>query len=184
MIILVIGGGRSGKSLLAERLAEKIGKKTVYLATAIPFDEEMNRRIKLHRERRRDDWSTVEMYHFFSEVKALPEILAANCLLVDSLGMLVNNIMFRCGVDSERGIEVSGEQAQKQTVENLEVLLNFCRNEDKDLILVSEEVGMGIVPETPLTRYYRDLLGIVNQKAAAVADQVYFVIAGLEIRIK
>lgn len=184
MIILVIGGGRSGKSFLAERLAAQMKKKTVYLATAVPFDEEMKQRIKEHQKRRSDDWGTVEMFYLFEEVKQRPEILSADCLLLDSLGMMVNNVMFRCGVGFEHETAASREQAQKQAGENLESLLNFCRKADKDLILVSEEVGMGMVPESPLTRFYRDLLGIVNQKAAEAADQVYFVIAGIEIRIK
>lgn len=184
MIFFVIGGGRSGKSFFAERLAKETGKKTVYLATAVPFDEEIKRRIEAHQNRRSDDWSTVEMYHLFEAVKERAEILQADCLLLDSLGMMVNNSLFRCGVGFEGETEASREQAWGQAMENLESLLNFCRKADKDLILVSEEVGMGIVPESSLTRFYRDLLGRINQKAAEASDQVYFVIAGIEIRIK
>lgn len=200
MIILVLGGGRSGKSACAEKLAVTVGKKTVYIATAVPFDEEMKKRILHHQEQRPLNWATIEMYHEFQLTPENEGLFSdSGCVLLDSLGMMVNNIMFDCKVGLEnpqndqepahKGLLASKSfspesLAEKAALRSAETLIKTCREQEKDLILVAEEVGMGIVPETYLTRCYRDILGTVNKRAAALADQVYFVVAGIERKIK
>lgn len=188
MVTFVLGGGRSGKSAFAERLAVKEGQRTVYIATAVPFDEEMKRRVSAHQNRRPSNWKTIEMYHEFQLSPEERGIFSeTQNILLDSLGMMVNNIMFDCGIGLEREKDdaSAGEALAKgSAMKSVEALTNMCRSQGKNLILVSDEVGMGIVPETYLTRCYRDILGAVNQRAAELADRVYFMVAGIEMKIK
>jgi adenosylcobinamide kinase / adenosylcobinamide-phosphate guanylyltransferase len=162
---LVLGGARSGKSLFAERLASELPGPVVYLATARAIDEEMAERIAHHRARRPPAWRTLE----------LPTDLAAHLpveagtLLVEDLTLLLSNHM-----------EADVSSAEAHAVGEVEDLLKLGMN----VVLVSNEVGMGLVPETPLGRVFRDALGRVNQRAAALCTEVYFVVAGLPLRMK
>lgn len=161
-IALVLGGARSGKSAYAERLVEESGLKPVYLATGQAGDEEMAARIAGHRARRGTVWTTVE------EPLALGAALRANtgpdrAVLVDCLTLWLGNLM-AAGADVER--ECAGLVAG---VEEL----------DGPVVFVSNEVGMGIVPENALARAFRDHAGQLHQALAARADVVYLVVAGL-----
>lgn len=165
---LVLGGARSGKSAHAERLARDCGLKRVYVATAQPFDDEMAARIARHREERAGDgWRTVE------EPIGLPAVIAREAaadtvLLVDCLTLWLSNLML-----GER--PVAPMQA---------ALLSMLRGARGPVILVSNEVGMGLVPETPLGREFRDAQGRLNQAVAALVPQVLFVAAGLPLALK
>jgi adenosylcobinamide kinase/adenosylcobinamide-phosphate guanylyltransferase len=164
---LVLGGARSGKSRFAENLIEASGLDPVYLATAQVFDTEMDARIALHRERRGPNWRTVE------EPLALVEALARNCtprtaVLVDCLTLWVTNLMM-----AERDIE-----AECQT------LLAALENAGGPVVLVSNEVGLGIVPDNAMARAFRDHAGRLNQQIAALANTVIFVVAGLPLTLK
>lgn len=166
--VLVLGGARSGKSRLAEGIVTRTGLVRVYLATATAGDEEMAARIAEHRSRRDGrGWETVE------EPMALEAALRRRAgestgLLVDCLTLWLSNIMLS-GADTEERTS-----ALAKTVADLPGLV----------VLVSNEVGMGLVPDTPLGRRFRDAQGTLNQTVAAAAEHVLFVAAGLPITLK
>ena len=163
-IVLVLGGARSGKSRFAEGLARD---QKHYIATAQAFDGEMQERISLHQEQRGKAWTTHE------EIFDLPERLAAlnssaNFILVDCLTLWLSNVML-----AERDWQAAAH-----------ALLSALRISTADVVLVSNEVGLGIVPDTPLGRAFRDAQGRLNQMVAEVADSVVFMAAGLPLVLK
>ncbi len=163
----MLGGARSGKSAFAERLAAECGLPVVYVATASAVDDEMAERIAHHRTRRPDTWRTVE---------ARTELVAHVCtdrglntVLVEDLTLLLSNHM-----------EADVAAAEAVTLEEVAALLAL----DANVVLVSNEVGMGLVPDNALGRTFRDALGRVNQAAASGCSEVYFIVAGLPLRMK
>jgi adenosylcobinamide kinase / adenosylcobinamide-phosphate guanylyltransferase len=168
-IILITGGARSGKSSYAEERARELGGRRLYIATAEPKDEEMRRRIEEHQRRRGDDWATIE------EPLQLAETLLAqrgqtDCALVDCLTFWISNLLLRYG-------EKDARQKMKRLVQTIRQL-------DYHLVLVTNEVGWGIVPDNPLARQFRDLSGWSNQRIAAAANQVVLVVAGVPMIVK
>lgn len=165
-IIFVTGGARSGKSRLAEARARGFGGVPVYIATAEALDEEMAARIARHRAERGPGWITREA------PLDLPAALAATegqgARLIDCLTLWLSNLLHH-GHDWEA------------EAERLTAALAAARS---PVVLVSNEVGLGIVPENALARRFRDAAGIVNQKVAAVADEVILAVAGLPLRVK
>jgi adenosylcobinamide kinase/adenosylcobinamide-phosphate guanylyltransferase len=166
-ITLILGGARSGKSRYAERLVENAASSGTYCATAEAGDAEMAERIAAHRARRGPFWHTVEA------PLALPSAIAAHAeperpILVDCLTLWLSNLL------------LAGKQADEET----HVLCSALRETAGMVVLVSNEVGMGLVPETPLGRRFRDAAGCLNQEVAALADRVVFVAAGLSLVLK
>ncbi len=164
---LIIGGARSGKSAHASKLAEASSKRCVFIATAEAFDDEMTERIARHKADRGASWKTVEAplaLHDAIEAHAN----ATNVCLVDCLTLWLSNLMHAdCDIEVETDLLVKGLQQAKGRV-----------------ILVSNEVGMGLVPEHPLGRRFRDAQGRLNQTIASISDRVEFVAAGLPITLK
>jgi adenosylcobinamide kinase/adenosylcobinamide-phosphate guanylyltransferase len=170
-LTLILGGARSGKSTLAERLAAQYARVT-YLATAQALDDEMAARIVKHRADRPAHWRTVECP--LDPAAALREHAAdTDCFLLDCLTLLVSNLLLADEAGAEAGIRRATD-----------ALLTAYRETGADLILVSNEVGLGLVPAYPLGRAYRDVLGKANQRLAAVADRVYLLVAGLPLDVK
>lgn len=164
---LVLGGARSGKSAFAERLIAGAAATRVYLATAAAGDDEMRERIAHHRARRGDGWRTVE------ESLALLETLSREddvdkAILVDCLTLWLSNLMH-----ANRDVEAETRQ-----------LAAFLREARANIVLVSNEVGLGLVPDTPLGRAFRDAQGRLNQAVAAAVTNVAFVAAGLPLWLK
>ncbi|MFZ3235842.1 MAG: bifunctional adenosylcobinamide kinase/adenosylcobinamide-phosphate guanylyltransferase [Stellaceae bacterium] len=164
---LVLGGARSGKSRYAERLVEEAADCATYCATATPGDAEMAARIAAHRARRGPFWRTVE------EPLRLAAVVAAEArperpLLVDCLTLWLSNLM------------LSGRNVDDEVA----ALAAALRLAAGPVVLVANEVGMGLVPETPLGREFRDAAGRLNQEVAALADRVVFVAAGLPLVLK
>lgn len=164
---LVLGGARSGKSAFAEDLINASGLTKVYVATATGGDSEMEARIALHRSRRGDGWTTIE------EPLALVDILAGQAtpgrsILVDCLTLWLSNLMF-----ADRDPETESRR-----------LARFIQTTKAPIVFVSNEVGLGLVPETPLGRSFRDAQGRLNQIVAAAVVQVAFVAAGLPLWLK
>lgn len=170
-LVLVTGGVRSGKSRFAEELAIKTAQEVIYVATARITDEEMARRVAKHKSRRPDYWRTVE--EPWDLKRALQEWgQAGRTILVDCLGTYVTNLLVEKGIKEEEA--------------NL-ALKDFARvawSSPADVIIVSNEVGWGVVPSYPLGRIFRDLLGSANQEIASLADEVYLVVCGLPVEIK
>ena len=165
-IILVTGGARSGKSALAERLAQSRGNKVIYIATSEPFDDEMQSRIDRHRARRDAGWRTVDA------PLELPDMLVQTDgdapRLVDCLTMWLNNLIYHnqdVGDEMNRLIKVISEQ-------------------QADLVMVTNEIGSGLVPQTAEARKFRDLAGELNQMVAQAASQVYLSVSGIPVKIK
>lgn len=177
MISIVTGGARSGKSEFAESL---IKGDAIYIATAENFDDEMDLRIKKHVKRRDESgikWRTIECLKNFDGLSGEEKYV-----LFDSLGVLVSNIMFSKTADdlSDESIEETILVVRKE----LEELLDWARENDKELVIVTDEVGMSIIPESKVARVYRDLIGTINKEVAAKCDRAYFVCMGLEVRLK
>ncbi|OHD70596.1 MAG: bifunctional adenosylcobinamide kinase/adenosylcobinamide-phosphate guanylyltransferase [Spirochaetes bacterium RBG_16_49_21] len=182
-IIFITGGARSGKSRFAESLLA--GKDDVlYVATAIGFDDEMKERIARHRARRNSRWETVECYSGFSRV--LPSKLAGRgYILLDCVTIMVSNVMILdSGIDWDKAGPSEADAAEKKIMEEASGFLAIAREFAGEAIIVSNELGMGLVPPNPLGRYYRDIAGTVNMKIAAEADEVYFMVSGIPVRIK
>ena len=165
--VLVLGGARSGKSSYAEKMVESSGLQPLYLATGRAFDKEMENRIAIHRDRRGSEWQTVE------EPLDLIGALTLNAatdrfVLVDCLTLWLTNLMM-----AERDITT-------ETASLVAMLPDLAG----PVVFVSSEVGLGIVPENRMAREFRDHAGFLHQAVAAIADDVYFMAAGLPLRMK
>ncbi len=175
--ILILGGARSGKSRLAVELAQKQGGDVLFVATAEARDAEMQRRIEAHRQVRPAGWKTLEATtHIGKEITQ--NIGRAGTVIIDCITLLVNNIF-------EKYDEKADASRLEKAVEAEIKELLTCIDRSKALfIIVSNEVGLGIVPADSVSRLYRDLLGRANQMLAAPADEVYFLVAGIPVAIK
>ncbi|MEM7333442.1 MAG: bifunctional adenosylcobinamide kinase/adenosylcobinamide-phosphate guanylyltransferase [Chloroflexota bacterium] len=174
MLTLILGGARSGKSSHAETRAAELGDRVLYVATAQAFDDDMAARIKKHREERPRHWPTLEaptnvgvqIAQFSEEV---------DVVLIDCLTLLTSNVFLANEDNGATETAVFKEVAD---------LIEVYQASKTNWIIVSNEVGMGIVPAYDLGRQYRDLLGKVNQKLAQKADKVIFMVAGLPMQVK
>jgi adenosylcobinamide kinase/adenosylcobinamide-phosphate guanylyltransferase len=181
-LVLVTGGARSGKSRFAEDLARRGRQPVMYLATAEAGDDEMRARIREHQQRRPAEWQTLEaqrhVWRALVGLSALP-----GTVLLDDLGLLVTNrLLDLCG-ESEPNRE-TGTALDLMLAAEVEGLQVARAAGGWDLIVVTNEVGLGIVPATPLGRVFRDALGRANQALAAAADEVHLLVAGIPLRIK
>jgi len=167
----VIGGCRSGKSRQALELAEKIsGSKRIFIATCMPFDDEMKQRIERHKRERDKSWKTVE---------APVELSAAinensregDVIIIDCLTLWINNLL----------MEIENPDVINKCIHKLILAIKEAKC---PIILISNEVGAGIVPENKLARKFRDIAGFTNQKVAECADSVIWMIAGIPVSIK
>jgi len=193
-LIFVTGGAKSGKSKFAEEMLLKLNngkQKNIYLATSLIFDEEMKEKIRLHKKRRKNDWFTVETYkNFENELNNFFENndKTKNNMLVDCLtNMITNIILENKNIDwdnFEKKMYIQTLEKLNKNVENsVNKLLNVT-NEFENVIIVSNELGMGLVPSYPLGRYFREIAGKMNQIVAEKADEVYFVVSGISMKIK
>jgi adenosylcobinamide kinase/adenosylcobinamide-phosphate guanylyltransferase len=178
-LCLVLGGVRSGKSAFAEKLAGELNQPTLYVATGSPTDADMAERIRRHRQSRPAHWNILE------EPLDLPGRLEAalalagppGVVLVDSLDLWVSNML----LEHEKE---PAEAVVSLTLSALDRMLEVCHQSSLVFFLVSSEVGLAPVPPFPLGRRFQDLLGLVNQRVAAAAQQVYLVVAGISLEIK
>jgi adenosylcobinamide kinase/adenosylcobinamide-phosphate guanylyltransferase len=170
--ILILGGARSGKSSYALKLAEQNWRRPLYIATAEPLDDEMAARIAAHKKSRSRRWACAEEpLEIARLIRRAPRLCPArDVLLVDCFTLWLNNVIFREGLESFAGRKNE--------------LLKAVQNAKKSLIMVSNEVGLGIVPDNAAGRQFRDLAGRLNQDLAAAADTVILMTAGLPLIIK
>lgn len=179
-LTLILGGARSGKSSYAEQLAAQRGQRIAYVATAQAWDDEMAHRIENHRRQRPATWETIEAPSQVGAAIAAAEASAGDwdVVLIDCLTLLASNVILAL----PEPVETSAAEAALRA--EVDALLDAYQASKASWILVSNEVGLGIVPAYPLGRVYRDALGRANQQLAAVADEVLFMVAGLPMRVK
>lgn len=169
-LVLILGGARSGKSSYAVELAKELTKKIVFIATAASIDEEMSQRIELHKKSRPKQWKLVEEGKNVSSI--LPELENKyEVVLVDCLGLLVSNLL-------------ADDLTDEQIHTRIRDLIEAIQKTEVTTIIVSNEVGSGIVPMNALARRFRDLVGLSNQMVAKYADEVVFMRAGIPVKIK
>ncbi len=166
---MVIGGARSGKSSFAEKLAAAAGEDVVYVATAGVYDDEMAERVKQHRLRRPVGWRTVEETHSLTGV--LLSLPRGAVVLIDCLTLWMSNLLL-------------DDKKEKYIIDQARVMVQVARDRELHLLMVSNEVGCGLVPEYELGRVFRDIAGRVNQLLAELSDRVIYVVAGLPLELK
>ena len=172
-LIMITGAARSGKSYFAEQMAGSLGTKVTYIATCIPLGMEMEKRIALHKIRRPDNWLTIE--EPFDPVMAIKQNDGiGKVFLLDCLTLLISNWIFEC----------LPEKREEIVINRIEQLAKASREALATVIIVTNEVGWGIVPDNPLSRDYRDLVGRANQIVGVHANEVYISIAGIPIELK
>ncbi|MFA4983952.1 MAG: bifunctional adenosylcobinamide kinase/adenosylcobinamide-phosphate guanylyltransferase [Candidatus Omnitrophota bacterium] len=169
-LIFITGGSRSGKSSLAVKLAQSSRKDKVFVATCVPIDKEMKERVALHKKNRPSSWKTIE------ESRALASLLRKEAasralIIIDCLTLFVSSLMMKG----------RGEDEIKKEVAEITAAV---KNGKSDVIIVSNEVGCGLVPESKLGRRFRDIAGSVNQIVASRADEVIYMISGLPLILK
>ena len=179
--ILLIGGARSGKSRFAQELALRSGEPVLFVATATAGDKEMQHRIEEHKRARPAGWSTLEITtHIGTRIEQ--GIGRAQVVIVDCITLLVSNII---GQYNNQVIEqIDASIVEKEVTSEIGKLIECINHIDASFIIVTNEVGMGLVPANRMGRLYRDLLGEANQLLAQHADEIYLMVAGLPVRIK
>ena len=167
-LVFIAGGARSGKSRYALARAGALGRRRLFVATAEPFDDEMRERIARHRQERGAAFDTLEV------PMALPEAIASDrdhdVIVIDCLTLWLSNLLMR-------------EGDPDSATRRVDALVDALRARRAHVVLVSNEVGMGLVPETPLGRLFRDLAGSAHQRLGAIADEVYLATMGVVLRL-
>lgn len=179
--ILIIGGARSGKSSFAQELALKMPQPVLFVATAEAGDEEMRERIDAHKKARPDTWQTLEVTthvgdRIYQELGDIPTVV------IDCITLLVSNILNK-HLDTD-GEPVDPGLIEKEVMAEIGSLVDCIEQVNAGFMVVTNEVGQGLVPVSGTARLYRDLLGKANQMLAKAADDVYLTVAGLPIKIK
>ncbi len=177
---LILGGARSGKSTFAEQLAAKLGEKVVYIATAEAKDSEMVARIEVHQRERPSHWQTLEIPiqvgKYWQNVS-----IEADVVLLDCVTLLVTNVLMKNSPDLEN---IDEEVVHRAVTDEIDGLVTAVAQSDAHWLIVSNEVGLGLVPPYPLGRVYRDALGRANQQLAHAANKVYFMLAGIPMQMQ
>jgi adenosylcobinamide kinase / adenosylcobinamide-phosphate guanylyltransferase len=175
--ILLTGGARSGKSRLAQELALKSSGHVLFVATAEAGDDEMARRIKKHRESRPKDWTTLEVTTNIGN-NITKNIGGARTVIIDDITLLVNNVFEQFGTDPD------ADKVEKAVAAEINKLCDCITKTEAHFIIVTNEVGLGIIPGDRVSRLYRDLLGRANQMLAEHVDEVYFMVSGIPLVVK
>ena len=175
--ILILGGARSGKSRLAVAMARKRGGDVLFVATAEARDAEMQQRIEAHRQARPKGWQTLEVSTHIGDQIAR-KTGKARTVIIDCITLLVNNVF------EQYDETVDASRLEKAVETEIQGLLDGITRSEALFIIVSNEVGLGIIPADSISRLYRDLLGRANQMLAAHADEVYLLVAGIPITVK
>ena len=188
-LIVILGGARSGKSAFAERLAAGSERSVAFIATATAGDDEMRSRIARHRASRPKGWYTLEEWlDLASAVRRAGEL--ADVLLLDCVTLWLGNVLLQESVQHEKDDEVefhtAGRLFNERALKECEALLAVVKSlsPDKTLIVVTNEVGLGIVPDGRLGRWFRDGLGVANQRLAGAADEVVLLACGIPLTVK
>ena len=179
--IMITGGARSGKSRYAQELALKSPQPVLFVATAEAGDEEMRQRIEEHQKARPTTWQTLEVTnHVGSQIRQKRG--KAQTVIVDCITLLVNNIFGRHGNPTSEAIDTP--LIEKEVMAEIGELVDCLHQVNASFIIVTNEVGLGLVPANRMSRLYRDLLGRANQILAQHVDEIYLMVAGWPLRIK
>ncbi len=182
-IILVTGGARSGKSSFAEQLCIDRNNSTAYIATSIPFDDEMKDRVKKHKDSRPQNWETYEIYKdIYSIIKDISN--KHETVIMDCITLLVNNLMFTYDLDLDNASPYDINKMEDYIKKQIIMLFEEVKNTELYFVNVTNELGMGVVPANKLSRVYTDIVGRINQYIASISDEVYFVVSGIPMKIK
>ncbi|HIE28478.1 TPA: bifunctional adenosylcobinamide kinase/adenosylcobinamide-phosphate guanylyltransferase [Candidatus Poribacteria bacterium] len=177
-LILITGGARSGKSRYAVELAKQKSGKVAFIATAIAGDEEMTRRIRMHQSARPSDWTTIE--ESINVAQAIADAAVEHkTIIVDCLTLFITNLVFKPPYREE-----IDDQKEQNIYAAIEQIVDTTKNVEATVIIISNELGMGLVPEDALARRFRDIAGRANQLMAEAADEAYVCISGIPMRIK
>lgn len=182
-LILVTGGARSGKSTFAEDMVRKYGEKVIYVATSIVCDDEMRERVKRHREQRPAGWMTVEAYKDM-DLQLKGRLADMDAVLLDCITIMVSNLMLEKAMDWEG---ISAEEINKVEAGvkiEIEKLIHVAGEASVPFVIVTNELGMGVVPPYELGRAVRDFAGRANQMLAKAAEEVYLCVSGIPVKIK
>lgn len=184
-LIYFTGGARSGKSREAERYIKvRNYQDKIYLATSIPFDKEMKDRIKKHKDQRGENWKTLEGYENLIDL-VRPNLKGKGVILLDCITNLVSNMMILNNDYDWDNISMDEvNNLEEKIIKEIESFLEYIKSTDYDCVIVSNELGMGLVPTYPLGRYFRDICGRANQIVARESKEVYFLVSGILRRIK
>jgi len=183
-IIFITGGARSGKSTYAEKLASETKGQVLYIATSIPFDDEMKDRVKKHKERRPATWCTFEGYKNLKQVFYNND-MQFDTILLDCITIMVTNLMFETAGDNFDDLsDESIATMEKEILQEVSDFLFEAEKSRKTVIIVTNEIGCGIVPEYKMARVFRDIAGRVNQYIASRSQEVHLVVCGIPIKIK
>lgn len=193
-LTLILGGARSGKSTYAQTVAEQCQGRVLFVATALAFDDEMRARIRKHQAERPENWPTLEApTGVGAAIQASPENNRVNLVLLDCLTLLANNVILALdNPDAAAAASAEAENASDQLAAavqsamdaEVDHLLAAYAQSPAEWLIVSNEVGLGLVPPYPLGRIYRDALGRANQRIAQAADHVLFMVAGIPMKVK
>jgi adenosylcobinamide kinase / adenosylcobinamide-phosphate guanylyltransferase len=182
-IVMVTGGARSGKSSYAENLCKSQNNNVAYIATSIPFDEGMKDRIKKHQEMRPKNWTTYESYEDIHKlIKEIEE--NHHTVILDCVTLLINNLMFKFDIDYEICSRDEIDEIEKYIQSQIKLLIEEIKKTDLFVVMVTNEIGMSIVPGNRLSRIYTDIAGRINQYIAKESNEVYLVISGIPMKIK
>ncbi|CFR04659.1 adenosylcobinamide kinase/adenosylcobinamide-phosphate guanylyltransferase [Yersinia frederiksenii] len=181
-MILITGGARSGKSSLAERLAAQAGERVFYIATSVVTDAEMAERVALHRASRPAHWRTWEGYRHLGAVLD-KQVEPGEVVMLECITTLITNLLFELAGDTPPE-QMDFASLEVEIGRQITDLLAACARSRAPVYLVTNELGMGIVPDNHLARHFRDIAGRVNQRLAAAADEVFLVVSGIEVKIK
>jgi adenosylcobinamide kinase/adenosylcobinamide-phosphate guanylyltransferase len=175
-LTLILGGARSGKSSYAEDRARESNKPVLFIATATAFDDEMRERIRNHKNSRPSDWQTLEAP--LNIAAALENKTWDGVIILDCITLLLNNILLPLPED------VPFDVVMQKTKDEIDALIVAQKRVGGDWLVISNEVGLGLVPPYPLGRIYRDALGRANQMLAKAADHVILMVAGIPMTVK
>ena len=183
-IVLITGGARSGKSAMAERLCRDTGRRVAYIATAAVTDEDMADRIAHHRARRLQEWATIEKASGLAALAEEDKWRGADVLLLDCVTTLITNHMMESGLDFEYCAMDDSQQLEDRIRADIDGLLAAAASDGKELVIVTNEVGQGVIPAYRMGRIFVDISGRINAHIAGCADAVYLMAAGLSLRLK
>jgi len=182
-LILVTGGARSGKSTFAEEKAKEFGQDVLYVATSKPIDDEMKQRIAKHRAQRPAQWETLEEYKNL-DVALVNITKNKDAVLLDCITIMVTNLMMDECFDWENLTRGKVEEIERFIEQQINKLINISKVVERPFIIVTNEVGLGVVPPSAIGRDFRDIAGRMNQILARAADEVYFCVSGIPMKVK